>query len=276
MTYVGVVLSNMGGSPNATPLVVAPLPCPSTTVNGPFWKACCRAQPCCCISWCHHPHALSPSDKILPSHPHPTLEGLSMPTVPPKLLARATSRLGMTSLVPSLMASSTPSLLPFTFGGKVCLSSEGGTAIHSVLMVRHHCHRSTHNASTSLVVLADVMAPGLPIYRSTFFVGGIISPMLPINNQSTLNGWVQLVEGGTHWLTCWRFFCFLVFWRHLEILLLSVLLEALGGFWCCLFFWSHFLGDSFLGGRLPSFCLPSFDFSVYCWIINCSSFASCA
>jgi hypothetical protein len=40
-------------------------------------------------------------------------------------------------------------------------------------------------------------------------------------------------------------------------LLLPDLLEALGGFFCFLFFWRHFLGDNFLGGRLPSF-LSSF------------------
>jgi hypothetical protein len=48
------------------------------------------------------------------------------------------------------------------------------------------------------------------------------------------------------------------------ILLLPVLLEALGGFFCLLFFWRHFLGDNFLGGRLPSFCLPFFWFF---WLI---------
>jgi hypothetical protein len=33
-----------------------------------------------------------------------------------------------------------------------------------------------------------------------------------------------------------------------------------GGFFCNLFFWRHFLGDKFLGGRLPSFCFPFFWF----------------
>jgi hypothetical protein len=44
--------------------------------------------------------------------------------------------------------------------------------------------------------------------------------------------------------------------RGWGILLLPVLLEALGGFFCFVFFWKHFLGDNFLGGRLPSFCFP--------------------
>jgi hypothetical protein len=64
-----------------------------------------------------------------------------------------------------------------------------GPPIHFVLVIHHHRSRSAHDASTNLVVLADVMAPGLPIHRSTFFVGGVIGPVLPINNQSIWNGW---------------------------------------------------------------------------------------
>jgi hypothetical protein len=52
-----------------------------------------------------------------------------------------------------------------------------GLPIHSVLVARVHHHGSTHDASTDLVVLADIMAPGLLIHRSTFFAGGNIGPM---------------------------------------------------------------------------------------------------
>jgi hypothetical protein len=83
-----------GGSPHATPLIVTPLHCPSTRVKDPLQKARCCARPRRCTSQCHRPCAPSPPNKILPSHPHPTLEGLSTPTVPPTLLARATSRSG--------------------------------------------------------------------------------------------------------------------------------------------------------------------------------------
>ncbi len=59
------------------------------------------------------------------------------------------------------------------------------------------------------------------------------------------------------------------------ILLLPVLLEALGGFFCFLLFWKHFLGDNVLGGGLPSFCLPFFLFDlVDCYLVHCTSFAS--
>ncbi len=87
-----------------------------------------RAQPHCCTGCHHHPCAPSPPDGVLPSQPHPTVEGLSMPTNPLNLLVRATTRSGTPSLAPPLTASSTPSLLPFTFGSKVCLSSEGVVA----------------------------------------------------------------------------------------------------------------------------------------------------
>jgi hypothetical protein len=42
-------------------------------------------------------------------------------------------------------------------------------------------HGSAHDDITVLVVLAVVMAPGLPIYRSTFSAGGDIGPVLPTN-----------------------------------------------------------------------------------------------
>jgi len=47
-------------------------------------------------------------------------------------------------------------------------------------MVTHQSHHgSARDGSTVLVVLADVMAPGLPIYKSTFFAGSDIGPVLP-------------------------------------------------------------------------------------------------
>ena len=50
------------------------------------------------------------------------------------------------------------------------------------MMVTHQSHHgSTHDKSSILVVLANVMAPGLPIHRSTFSApGGDIGPALPI------------------------------------------------------------------------------------------------
>jgi hypothetical protein len=42
-------------------------------------------------------------------------------------------------------------------------------------------HTSVHDDITVLVVLAVVMAPGLPVYRSTFSAGGDIGPVLPTN-----------------------------------------------------------------------------------------------
>jgi hypothetical protein len=49
-----------------------------------------------------------------------------------------------------------------------------GLPVHSVLVARIHHHRRAHNASTNLVVLANIMALGPLNLRSTFFVGGDI------------------------------------------------------------------------------------------------------
>jgi hypothetical protein len=128
MTYMNAVLSMMGGSTCVTSLALAPLAIPSPIINGQLWMVRRCTQPRCCTGRRHHPCVPSPPAEVLPFHPHPTKEGLSMPTNPPNLLARATTCSGTPSLAPPSMASSTPSLLPFTFCSEVCLSSEGVVA----------------------------------------------------------------------------------------------------------------------------------------------------
>jgi hypothetical protein len=127
MTYVGAVLSTMGGSTRVTSPALAPLAIPSPIVNGQLRIVRQRAQHCRRTGHHHCPCAPSPPDEVLPSRPHPTKEGLSMPTNPLNLLVRATTRSGTLALAPPLTASSTPSLLPFTFdrsifGGSCCPS----------------------------------------------------------------------------------------------------------------------------------------------------------
>jgi hypothetical protein len=198
MTYVGAVLSTMGGSTRATSLALAPSALtsptvnsqPSPTVDSQLQMVCRSAQPRRSTGQrarphrrtgrCHQPHAPNPScDEAPPSHPHPTLAGTSTPTfTPPTLSARAssTTRLGTPSLVPSSTASSTPSLLPFTFGSELLLE---GLTIHSVLVARlHHHHGHTRNASPDLVTSANAMALGLPSHRTA---GINIGPALPTN-----------------------------------------------------------------------------------------------
>jgi hypothetical protein len=100
-----------------------------------------------------------------------------------------------------------------------------------VLVARIHHHGSTHDASTNLVVLADVMAPGLPIHRSTFFAGGDIGPA-HLTNLLRMDGLKRWRENS-------------VVYSVVEILLLLVLLEALFGrqfsWWKVTFFFSSFL-----------------------------------
>jgi hypothetical protein len=67
--------------------------------------------------------------------------------------------------------------------------------------------------------------------------------------------------GGILWLNIWGFSCFL----------------SGGDSVASWFFWKHFLGDNFLGGKLLSFCLPFFWFClVDCYMVHWPSFASFA
>jgi hypothetical protein len=96
-----------------------------------------RPLPC----WCKQPHLVAQWCRHLqPSRQHPLLP----PSYPLPLVARY-----------------------FYLQGE-------GPPIHSVLVIHHY--RNTHDSSTNLVVLANVMAPELPIHWSTFFVGGNIGP----------------------------------------------------------------------------------------------------
>jgi hypothetical protein len=88
-------------------------------------------------------------------------------------------------------------------------------------------HGSAHDNITVLVVLAIVMAPGLPIYRSPFSAGGDIGPVFPTNLHVTAGN-----RGG----------------GFLLVFLESTILETI------------FLAEGF-----PSFCLPFCgSFSVDC------------
>jgi hypothetical protein len=130
MTYVGAVLSKMGGSTRMTSLALAPLAIPLPIVDGQLRMVRQCARPRRCTGRRHRSCMPSPPDKVLPSHPHPMLGGLPMPTKTLTTLAPATSPCcSVVSSPPTFSTTSpTPSLLPFTFSSKVLLSSKGGTA----------------------------------------------------------------------------------------------------------------------------------------------------
>jgi hypothetical protein len=135
-----------------------------------------------------------------------------------------------------------PPFNPFPLGVLVLHTLREGMPIHSVTVDFLFHHGSTHEESTVLVMFADVMAHGILIHRITFSVGGNTGPALPTN---------LLVMAGIRWGGM--------------------------GFFCFLFFWRHFLGDNFFGGRLPFFCLPFFWFLlVDCYMVHCPSFATFA
>ena len=100
----------------------------------------------------------------------------------------------------------------------------------SVMVTNQSHHGSAHNDISVLVVLAVVMAPGLPIYRSTFSADGDIGPVLP-TNQLVMAG--IRTGGGDSIASC-----------------------SFGG---------TFVETIFLDEGVPSFCLPFFgSVSVDC------------
>jgi hypothetical protein len=64
-TYKDAVLCTMGGILCAKSLVVAPLSCPSTTVNGQLQTACCRSQPHRRVGSHHGLQAHNPQEHLL-------------------------------------------------------------------------------------------------------------------------------------------------------------------------------------------------------------------
>jgi hypothetical protein len=173
----------MGGNTHTTSLTLAPLALPSPTVDAQLRTVRQRTQPCQRTGHCHCPCVPSPPDKVLPSHPQPMLGGLPTLTKILTTLVQATSPCcSLVSSPPtSLTTPSTPSLLPFTFSNKVCLSSREGTVHPFCAGGQDSPPRKCSWRKHHLVMLAKVMAPKLLIHRSTFFAGGDIGPAPPIN-----------------------------------------------------------------------------------------------
>jgi hypothetical protein len=160
-------------------LTLAPLAIPSPIVDGQLRMVRQCAQPCHCTGCHHRPCVPSPPDKVLPSHPHPMLGGLPKPTRTLAKLVQATPPCCSVCchLQPPQQHPLLPPSYPLSSVMRYFYLWEEGPPIYSVLVARIHHHGSAHNASTDLVVLANVMAPGLPIHKSTFFACGDIGPM---------------------------------------------------------------------------------------------------
>ncbi len=63
--YMDAALSTMGGSLRAKSLIVAPLSCPSTTVDGQLQTACSRSRPRRRVGRRHGPRAPNPQEHLL-------------------------------------------------------------------------------------------------------------------------------------------------------------------------------------------------------------------
>jgi hypothetical protein len=118
------------GNTHTTSLTLALSALPSPTIDSQLRTLCQCARPHHCTGCCHDPCAPSPPDGVLPSHPHPMLGRLPMPTKTLTTLARTTSPCCsvMSSPPTSSTKYSTPSLLLFTFSSNVLLSLGGRTA----------------------------------------------------------------------------------------------------------------------------------------------------
>jgi hypothetical protein len=215
-SYVDAVLSTMGGSTRVTSLALAPSAIPSPIVNGQLRTVCRRTRPRHCTGRRHRPRAPSPPDKVLPSHPHPTKEGLSTPTNPPNLLARAATRSGTPSLAPPLTASSNPSLLPFTFGSEVCLSLEGVVA-HPFCVGNPPPQKCTQHKNPTLLYSPTSWPLGSQSTGAPSLWAASSAP----HSQPIKCEWMGLSRGG-------GFCCFLFFWRHLGDVVASY---SFGGTW---------------------------------------------
>jgi hypothetical protein len=172
------------------------------------------ARPCHCTGCRHRPCMPSPPDKVLPSHHHPKLGGLPTPTKTLTTLAQVTSPCCSVVLSPTTLStiSSTPSLLPFTFSNKVCLSLGGETA-HPFCaggQIPPPWKRTQHKHQPHCVGRRH--GPRAPNPQEHLLHRHQHWPRAP--NQSISNGWT-LGEGDPSAYT-------------LGILLLSVLFEALG------------------------------------------------
>jgi hypothetical protein len=134
MSYVGVVLSTIGGDCQPSSQDLQATLAHESAVITLNWTACQRKR--CCRRPGHHsgPRVPNPPDEAIPSHPQPTMEGTSTPTpTPPTLSVRANNLpcLEMSLAPPPSMPLSSPSLLPFTLVSSDSTNLGGG--IHSIL-----------------------------------------------------------------------------------------------------------------------------------------------
>ncbi len=126
--------------------------------------------------------------------------------------------------------------------GHVFLPGEGKPIHSKCVDLLFHC-QSARDAG--YVLHLPMSCPLCSQSRGTSFLRIMSSAS---RSQPIYSWWMGLSGGG-------GFCCFLFFWRHLGDSIAS------------LFFWRHISGDNFLGGRLPSFCLP-FLLGLIGWLLH--------
>ena len=128
--------------------------------------------------------------------------------------------------------------------GSVYSGGEPSAGCAVVSTIAYHWQSAANGTPMQPTLSPCWLPPWPPGSQSTGAPSSRAAPSAP-GSQPIYCEWMGLSG-------CGEFCCFLFF------------LEALGGFFCFLLFWRHFLGDNFLGGRLPSFCHQKWFYAPYC------------
>ncbi len=163
MSYVGAILSPIGGDCKLSSTVLQSTPANDSSAIALHQMACQCKRPCCRPGRRNVPWAPNQADEAIPSHPLPTMGGTSTLTTTHTKLVCANNRdthLPMSSASPPLMTLPSPSLQALQ------LTRGGDSMIPSATMVSFFYRGSVHNKSSILVVSVGATAFEPPIHRS--------------------------------------------------------------------------------------------------------------
>jgi hypothetical protein len=128
--YLGAVLSSKGGDCKLSSHVLQATTAQESAVIMLHWMAHQRKRSRCCHGCQNVPWAPNPADEAIPSHPLPTMGGITMPrTTTHTTSARANDwdpRSPMSLTSPPPMPLPSPSLQPFTIEGGTSTYPGGG------------------------------------------------------------------------------------------------------------------------------------------------------
>jgi len=190
MSYVGAILSTLGGDCQPSSHVLQSTTANESAVIMLHQTARRRKRPRRRPGRRNGPRAPNRPNEAIPSHPLPTMGGMSPPTTTHPMSAHANDRDHrsiMSSPVPPMTLPS-PSHHPFTVEDGTSTSSGGDSLIPSASQTYFFHRGSHHDESTVLVVFVGVMAPELPI-RRTLHADADIGLGPPTSHPRPLRWW---------------------------------------------------------------------------------------